>query len=857
MFKKGKGDIPEKRKRRSKKKTAAGIAAVVLIAGGAGIFAYQNFKRPTAGPKENTEAQSATVEIGSIANTIVGTGNLTLDDAQAVTVPSGLKIEEVFVEDGDYVSAGTVLATVEKSSVLSAVEEIQAEMTELDERISECQKDDEENVITSSVAGRVKAIYVQEDSEVTDIMLEQGALMELSLDGLMAVDLKLVTGAQAEDEVEVLLSDGTSITGTVEKAAGSTCTVVVTDNGTDPGETVTVLNAQGEEWGSGELYIHQPLEITGTVGTVSEISVSENESVENGTELLVLEGAESEAEYQELLATREARAATLKKLLLLTKDQEITAEQSGTIQSVYVAASTDSSETSESGGTSSSAESTARASQMVQRTDTRTGSVQWMTFTSDDTETVAEEPENAAVLAADEFSDSGEVSDSGSDQEDNEPVQDTRQMLSLAVTGSGDSNASVLVVPAPKTGEVPIWGVSASDGSYTGAVTWNPSGEIFAGETSYQALVVLYASEGYMFGQNSVQTASHGTISGIQVSGDGSTLEFQIAFPQTEADQKDQGNDQNETDLFTGTGNGDENGSTGTDNNEHDSQNAGNGSGSNGTLGTGSGLGNGGSGSGSTDTGSSQTPGTGSNGTNTGSASQNAAGASGTSVQESEESEAKNTASELSEYSTDVTAFTISPDENMLLSVSVDELDINSVELGQTAVVTFDAIEDQEFEGEVTSIGNTASVNGGVAKYAVVLTVAKEEQMREGMNASATITIEKKEQVLTLPMNALQEQGDRVFVYTVQNEDGTLSGETEVTTGLSDGSTVEITEGLSQGDTVYYTRTGNTSESGGKGMGEAEGRGGGDFERDLGGDFGGFGGGSQGGGNQGGGPPGM
>ena len=47
----------------------------------------------------------------------------------------------------------------------------------------------------------------------------------------------------------------------------------------------------------------------------------------------------------------------------------------------------------------------------------------------------------------------------------------------------------------------------------------------------------------------------------------------------------------------------------------------------------------------------------------------------------------------------------------------MDELDINSVELGQKAVVTFDAIEDQEFEGEVTKIGNTASVSGGVAKY--------------------------------------------------------------------------------------------------------------------------------------------
>ena len=179
-------------------------------------------------------------------------------------------------------------------------------------KISECQEDEEENVIESSVAGRVKAIYVQEDSEVTDVMLEQGALMALSLDGLMAVDLEACNRGTGRGRGGGSSSRWNFHYRNRGKTAGSTCTVVMTDNGTGLGETVTVLNAEGEEWGSGELYIHQSLEITGTVGTVSEISVSENECVEKGTELLVLEGAESETEYQELLATREARAATLK-----------------------------------------------------------------------------------------------------------------------------------------------------------------------------------------------------------------------------------------------------------------------------------------------------------------------------------------------------------------------------------------------------------------------------------------------------------------------------------------------------------------------------------------------------------------
>lgn len=148
----------------------------------------------------------------------------------------------------------------------------------------------------------------------------------------------------------------------------------------------------------------------------------------------------------------------------------------------------------------------------------------------------------------------------------------------------------------------------------------------------------------------------------------------------------------------------------------------------------------------------------------------------------------------------------------------IDELDINSVEKGQKAVVTFDAIEDKEFEGEVTEIGNSASVNGGVAKYTVEITIPKDDEMKVGMNASATITTEERNQVLTLPMNALQEQGDKTFVYTEKNADGTLSGEVEIQTGMTDGNTVEITDGLEEGDTVYYMRSENSSSGSGSDM---------------------------------------
>lgn len=192
-----------------------------------------------------------------------------------------------------------------------------------------------------------------------------------------------------------------------------------------------------------------------------------------------------------------------------------------------------------------------------------------------------------------------------------------------------------------------------------------------------------------------------------------------------------------------------------------------------------------------------------------------------------------------SEYSTDITAFTIASNENMAVSVDVDELDINSVSVDQEAEVTLDAIESETFTGTVTKVSSSASASGGVAKYSVEITIPRDDQMKTGMNASATIEIESRENVITIPVNALQERGDKVFVYTKKDSEGNLSGEQEVTTGLSDGETVEITDGLTEGDTVYYQKTGNTAESGGQG-GPGNGMNGempGDFGEDRGGNM--------------------
>ena len=788
--------------------------------------------------------KEASAEKGSISKTIVGTGNLEADTPVNVTVPSGVVIDEVKVESGDHVSAGDVLATVDNASVLSAMRDVQEKIENLDGEINETKDETEAGELTASVDGRVKRIYVSQGSSIADSMLENGAVMLLSIDGKMAVKLELTGAAAESDSVTVLLLDGSEKTGTIESIDGSTCVITFSDSGVGIGENVSVTDAEGTILGSGEAYIHQQLAVTATGGTVEEIKVSEDESVSAGATLLTLTETTQSVKYLEALAEREAYAETLQKLIELSGSGSVKAEMDGTIQSVNVSAgSSDSSQSSSVSQASVSGSSSGRVSNMsYQASDMRGYSYEVITLA--DTGGKMEE--------------SSFLTESSTEAETRLAAVEQETKIQLEVAGEGESTSALLALAAPRAGEKPQSDIAAADGSYTGTVTYQPGDDPFAADTVYQAQVQLTANEGWYFQVDSIFRIESGAVSGITVSSDNKILSFTITYPATE---KYSGNDsgtgttdQNGDDSGTGSsGTGtDGTGSSGTGTDGTGSSSTGNSGAGTGSTGS-SGTGNSGAGTGSTGssgTGISSTGnnggignsgGTGNDGSTSGTdnstgngtgtlglgetgAGSSGAGTSGSgtstaalssSGSSSGSSDSTDTA-QASQYSTDVAAFTISSDDNMVLSVNVDELDINSVSKGQTAALTFDAIEDKEFEGEVTKVGSSASASGGVAKYSVNITVARDSRMKTGMNASATITVESREDVITIPVDAIQEKGNRTFVYTGRDAEGNPSDETEVTTGLSDGSTVEITEGLAEGDTVYYQRISSDNSSGGE-----------------------------------------
>lgn len=148
------------------------------------------------------------------------------------------------------------------------------------------------------------------------------------------------------------------------------------------------------------------------------------------------------------------------------------------------------------------------------------------------------------------------------------------------------------------------------------------------------------------------------------------------------------------------------------------------------------------------------------------------------------------------------------------MTLNIDELDIDNVEVGQTVNVTSDAKEGQTFTGVVTKVSVVGTTSGGTTTYPVTVRIDDTDGLRPGMNVDAEIVLSSADGVLAIPSLAVN-RGDTVLVTSdspsaanaLEQEAPEGYAYVQVTTGVSDDSYIEITSGLQEGDTVTYLRT--------------------------------------------------
>lgn len=282
--------------------------------------------------KVNSKVLSAVPEENTISTVLSGGGTLSPQEGTAQSLPQALELETYYVKNGQTVSEGDPIAQVDLVAVKAAISELQEVIDTLDAAIASESSKTNESVIRSGTAGRVKKIYAREGTAAADTVYESGALLLLSLDGLMAVDLE----AQAEvgQRVTVTLSDGTALEGTVESVSDGTATVTLSDEIAPLDDSVTVTTKDGETLGTGNLYIHSRLRVAGAYGTVSQISVKENQQVSAGSALLTLKDTGHTAEYARLLNRRTELEDQMESMVKLSKDGILHADCGGIVSGV-------------------------------------------------------------------------------------------------------------------------------------------------------------------------------------------------------------------------------------------------------------------------------------------------------------------------------------------------------------------------------------------------------------------------------------------------------------------------------------------------------------------------------------------
>ncbi|MFN2189825.1 MAG: efflux RND transporter periplasmic adaptor subunit [Candidatus Promineifilaceae bacterium] len=146
-------------------------------------------------------------------------------------------------------------------------------------------------------------------------------------------------------------------------------------------------------------------------------------------------------------------------------------------------------------------------------------------------------------------------------------------------------------------------------------------------------------------------------------------------------------------------------------------------------------------------------------------------------------------------------------EEAFHIEVSVDEIDIDQIAVGQEVDITLDALPDTIVTGTIAEIAPTAATSGvGIVTYLVTINLDSEDvTLRPGMTANASIVVEQINDVLIIPNWAirLDRETGQSFVFKM-NSDGTVE-EIVVETGLRNEQFSQVLSGLKEGDVVVVT----------------------------------------------------
>jgi HlyD family secretion protein len=159
-------------------------------------------------------------------------------------------------------------------------------------------------------------------------------------------------------------------------------------------------------------------------------------------------------------------------------------------------------------------------------------------------------------------------------------------------------------------------------------------------------------------------------------------------------------------------------------------------------------------------------------------------------------------------------------------TISLNEIDIAKIQLGQKVTLTFDAVPDLTITGKVAQIDSIGTVSQGVVNYNVKVNFdTNDQRIKPGMSVNSAIITNVAQDVLTMPSSAIKTTGGVSYVQMfdtalpaplagVQGSSSLVPPRNQtVEIGISNGTSTEITSGLKEGDEIVTKTITSTTKT--------------------------------------------
>lgn len=145
--------------------------------------------------------------------------------------------------------------------------------------------------------------------------------------------------------------------------------------------------------------------------------------------------------------------------------------------------------------------------------------------------------------------------------------------------------------------------------------------------------------------------------------------------------------------------------------------------------------------------------------------------------------------------------------DTLLIPVYVSEQQVMKLQQGMPATVKINALGDEatDLQGKVSHVSTQTEKSGNrwsdSKGFLVIVELPRGKQnILLGVNAAVTIPVQKKEDVLVIPANALFEKEGKSYAFKFLG--GNKSEKVEIETGIANDRLVEVTKGLAENDKV-------------------------------------------------------